>query len=141
MNVLKNIFNAFILSLLLEGCTRSDDVSVHQGQLSRHNFIIEFDSNPTLGEEICTYLYFKNEDYKIKTAYIDCSIISLDSIDTKKYEIKGCSKKLYMEGDSIVVCLFPEKTGQFKFHDIKLLYTDLNKNIFIADTTFEFSVK
>ena len=45
-----------------------------------------------------------------------------------------------MEKDTVKICLVPGEIGLYKFHKIKLLFSDLQNNYFVADTTFSYIV-
>ena len=45
-----------------------------------------------------------------------------------------------MEKDTVKICLVPGEIDFYKFHRIKLLFSDLQNNYFVADTTFSYIV-
>jgi hypothetical protein len=90
-------------------------------------------------DESCVNLFFKNDDYKMIAAYIDCNSdsIKLDSSD----RIIGCGQKLYKTEDTIKVCLTPTHTGLYKFHEITMVYKDTLGTYYVSDTTFSLYVR
>ena len=93
--------------------------------------------NSIVGQEVCALFYFTNDSFKIMKAYYDCENFKTQKIDTVSGEIKACKNKLYMELDTVKVCLVPTDTGQFNFvHRINLTVLGKNNQYYFIDTTF-----
>ena len=115
----------------LMGC----DNKIHINAFNKVGVVLKYDSEPTLGNEVCGLMYTINSNYKIKTAYYDCDINQIKSIDEKANVINGCKTKLQSENDTVYLCLTPGKLGIRHLPNVTLLLIDTNGNFVIADST------
>jgi hypothetical protein len=139
---MKRTFFFLAVILFLMSCHNSNKEYVLDKNISKVGFKIQFVNEPIIGKEMCTYLYFEKSKYRIIDAYYDCdSTYTPQSIDIKNGKINSCKNHLYLEGDTVKICLVRLETGVFKFHKIKLLFTDKEKKYYVADTTFQFYVR
>lgn len=137
---MKNIMPLFSILMFLFSCHNDKKYELGRN-ISEIGFIIKYDNEAILGHEICASLYFNGSNYKIQKGYFDCSNYKPELVDENKGVINGCNNKLYMEGDTLKICLVPADTGKYNFHKIKLLFKDKRNNYFVADTTFSFNIK
>lgn len=139
MRILMYLIFALTLFTFL-GCRESTPFKLDK-HLSEIGFKIKYDSSPIVGREICACLYFDDSRYQIKQGYFDCLNCKPELVDEKNGIINGCNNKLYMDNDTVKICLTPAETGLYQFHKITLLIKDKSNAYFVADTTFSFNVQ
>jgi len=133
-------FILLISIFCLTDCTDKNIDYVLDKNISEVGFKLK--SSPSIiGKEICTLLYFEGSNYKIVKAYYDCNNYTPKSVDIENGKINCCHENLYLEGDTVKICLVKLDTGIFKFSKIKLLFTDKQNHYYVADTTFQYFVR
>ncbi len=104
----------------------------------KNEVIIEHENYAELNKEYFVKIFFNNK-CKIRRAYFDC-LSSNRKLDSS-YRIEGCTKQLSVEDDTIKVSFIPTIIGDKKFEDITIVYQDLDKKVYLLDTTFYYKVK
>lgn len=141
-NTSNKVLVFFLFVTILFSChNKSSEEQGQSGNSSKPNILYNFDKlgiriikdSMYIGEETCVKVFFKSNDkYELINGYIDCMIDSI-RIDTMK-KIYGCDKKLYIEEDTIKICLTP-KVEQVDLNNIVILFSDKENNYYAADTS------
>jgi hypothetical protein len=135
-----NLFYIIPFLILTSNCMQKTT----QKQLSESTefeILVDLPDTVIKGEELFVTMVIKNKKYKLLNAYFDC--FPKDSIEIKHNgeSIKGCSKDLVVENDSVKIYFEPQIEGRQKFHTVTLLAQGIDNYYYWQNCTFEYYVK
>lgn len=77
------------------------------------------------GEEFVARIFLERSEVRIVKAFVDCDSVGLlQSVDTTTLDVTGCSKKLLVENDTILVGFRSKNIGHYSFPKITILTQD-----------------
>lgn len=78
---------------------------------------------------------------KVTKACFDCTKCSKPNlVNVQNETIKGCSKALFVEQDTILIEFTPSKLGKIKFPEIRVLLERGANDFSVFETGFEYTV-
>jgi hypothetical protein len=99
-----------------------------------------------LGEPFFAKIFLADNNYKLIDAYFDCKTVDNPTVDTvvntidKLKRLDGCTKRLFVGNDTILISFTPAVPGQKTFEEITVLTRD-NERIFRTQKyTFDYYV-
>lgn len=94
----------------------------------------------TIGQEFRAVIYLTEKEPRIVEAYFDCESVSDASVDTLTFDVSGCSKKLFIQNDTVLIGFRPAKEGEIEFPRITLLTVDRNRIFRTVNYSFKYKV-
>lgn len=94
----------------------------------------------TIGQEFRAAIYLAKKEPRIVEAYFDCESVNDASVDTLTFHVSGCSKKLFIQNDTVLIGFRPAKEGEIEFPRITLLTVDKNRIFRTVNYSFTYKV-
>ena len=133
----------FFILCLCCGCSHPQNkwVLIKNLSLSHAGLVITESSLTEEGEQKFITLFFTNSEYKLMDGYMDCSIDSINNVDSITQKITGCKDHLYKEGDTIKVYYDYDSKSTLNsavktFPRVTLLFKDKLERYYASDTIF-----
>jgi hypothetical protein len=93
------------------------------------------------GDELLVKIFLEKNDLELVDAFLDCdSTVSNPTVDTATYKIRGCSKGLIVQNDTILIGFHPTNPGVQRFSEITILTKDREKVFRTFKYSFEYKV-
>lgn len=92
------------------------------------------------GEEFVVRIFLENSNLNLVEAFIDCDSTENPMIDTVTFKVSGCSKKLFVEDDTIYIGLRNSEPGKHSFPMITILTRDEHRIFRTCSYSFKYTV-
>lgn len=91
-------------------------------------------------EELLVKIFLEKSDLEIVDAFFDCQPVTNPAVDTTTYHVRGCSKRLIVQNDTILIGFRPTELGLYEFPEITILTRDDEKIFRTYNYSFQYKV-
>ena len=92
------------------------------------------------GHEFVAKIFVTDTALTIANAFVDCKQVAHPSVDTVTYDVTGCSQKLLVGADTVLIAFRPESAGKKTFSGITILTKDKDGIFRTIEYAFDYSV-